>query len=560
MNEDLRKLVDDVLKDRDNLNSFGKDEIEEYRKKINLYGIITPPEISYINISIMNWRDEYLRRMHITAIIGYLYRVYQEYKDELNNKFPGEEAQKIHQAIGDFLKRNFNYNPDIHVKEAKTDGKEDPERAGKFKEMREKMQIEEISAEKPGEKTIDEARRLLEKLKEKCPEEAEAIEKTKKGLSSVVEMASANYSHAIGIKKEINRLQTTLNHFAEHELFFNEEFKERILRVAPLFKGLGTSDTDYIYDRLTEYTADVNAPDIDDVRVLLAKKEDALYQHAKELDNFCNVHEGVLGDYVWIPPADVFYHFDRYFCNHYEQIREATSILYTYKSDIEFCIQYYDHFATLEEAQKHKDKIRDKVKSAVLTISNEKWTLLGPFKENRDRIDFYNKNTDLMKKIMEQGSSDQQLGEELMRTRIKNSKKKNIEEMGLDAEGLESYKKNINIIESLGAKPVLSLEEKKEMEKAIREKEMAEVHPEGVQVDVFSTNEKGEMVKSKFYTQADDAKPLPNAYDQMTNVHKNYIQGMAQNQKKLVSKSGKIMSLDELKDNIKPRSDQKKDN
>lgn len=552
MREDLKKLVDDVLKDRDNLKSFNKEEIEDYRKRINLYGIITPPQLSYINISITNWRDEYLRRLHITAIIGYIYRVYQEYKDKLEAKFPAEEAQKIHQAIGDFLKRNFNYNPDIHAKEAKTEDTKDPERVGKFKEMREKMRLEEVSAEKPSEKSIDETRRLLEKLKEACPEESEAVDKAKKELSGVVEMASSNYNHAMGAKKDINRLQGAISHFMEHELFFEEEFKERLLRVAPLFKGLSNPDTDYVYEKLLNYAKDTNAPDIEDIRAMLAKKEDALCQHARELDNFCNVHEGVRGDYVWVPPADVFYHFERYLCNHYEQIMEATAILYTYKPDIEFCIQYYDHFETLEEAQKHKDKIRDKVTTSVFTISNEKWTLLGPFKENRERLDFYNKNTDLMKKMMEQMESDHKLGEELMKDRIVRAKKKNIEEMGLDAEGLESYKKSINTIESLGAKPVLSLEEKKEMEQAIRDKEMAEVDPEGVQVDVFATNKEGKMERNKFYTKADTQRPPTNNIEEMTNVHKNFIQGMAQTQKKLVSKSGKIMSLDELKDNIKP--------
>ena len=62
------------------------------------------------------------------------------------------------------------------------------------------------------------------------------------------------------------------------------------------------------------------------------------------------------------------------------------------------------------------------------------WTVLADYKKNRENIDFYNRHTEVLKRIMDQHEQDKKLGKDLMNKRVKKAKSKNIEEMGKDAE------------------------------------------------------------------------------------------------------------------------------
>jgi hypothetical protein len=180
------------------------------------------------------------------------------------------------------------------------------------------------------------------------------------------------------------------------------------------------------------------------------------------------------------PPADVFYHLNRYVTNHYEELRDATRILYNEKPDIEYSIIYYDQFKSKEDADDYRVKHEADFKAEVITVGNNGVSLLGPFKENRDRVDFYNKNTEILKRMMEQMEQDHKLGKDLMEKQLKIKKARNIMQEGPDAPGLAAYSKALTTIESLGAKKVLSKDEQQELVSANKEKEMFEVPDDAI--------------------------------------------------------------------------------
>jgi hypothetical protein len=244
---------------------------------------------------------------------------------------------------------------------------------------------------------------------------------------------------------------------------------------------------------------------------LLMKYESKFGEISAQLKPFAEpiAASGTVTAYRAEPPLDVFYHLERYFVNHYENLREATQILYGDKPDIEYAVQFYqawDGEDAKKQAEDYIKKNEQNVIAGIYTIENGGWTLLGPFQENRERVNFYNKDAEIVKRLFEQMEQDHKIGKMLMEKRVKREKQKNIIEEGPDDPGLKNYKAALGTLEALGAKKVLTEEEKMEMAKATRVKEMAEVPPDAIQVDVFGPNKDGEFVRTKFYTEAEAPK------------------------------------------------------
>ena len=69
------------------------------------------------------------------------------------------------------------------------------------------------------------------------------------------------------------------------------------------------------------------------------------------------------------------------------------------------------------------------------------WTIQGSFKENRERIDYYNKNNGIIKSMLDQQEKDAGLGEELMKKRIKTKKVRSERVFGKDSPEFAKYQK-----------------------------------------------------------------------------------------------------------------------
>jgi hypothetical protein len=163
------------------------------------------------------------------------------------------------------------------------------------------------------------------------------------------------------------------------------------------------------------------------------------------------------------PPDDTFFRWRYYSEVNYEEIREMVNILFVEKPDIDFAINPFAQFNSEDEATEFKDKHLEELTTDLHVVTNGMWTLLGAFKENRKRMDFYNQNTQILKAIMDQNISDVKLGKELMKKRVVSQKKKNILESGPDAPGLNKYVSGYANIGDKGADRVLTDEERKEL-------------------------------------------------------------------------------------------------
>ena len=265
-----------------------------------------------------------------------------------------------------------------------------------------------------------------------------------------------------------------------------------------------------------------------------------------------------------IPPQDTFHRWGYFTEVNYEELRTITEAIYPERPDLDMAIALWDVFegsqAEVDEAfNKHCQRYQDEVPSSIKALEFGHWSLLADFKENRKKIQFYNKHTDILKRILDRHAEDKRIGAELMRNRVRQTKAKNIAEEGPDAPGLNQYRRNQAErgagVSDKGAERVITVEEMKRLEKAKgnikaaqelqlleetekrlaeltekrgllkaagkdlpleeaqelehhtrelpRIREMVNVPDEAIQVDVFSSNPtEGSFEKSHFFTKA----------------------------------------------------------
>lgn len=257
-----------------------------------------------------------------------------------------------------------------------------------------------------------------------------------------------------------------------------------------------------------------------------------------------------------IPPQDTFHRWNYYTEVNYEALRTATDTIYHDKPDLDWALILYDTFeGTSEEInaafEAFRDKHQEEVMSDIKGVDFGSWTLLGDFKENREKINIYNKHTDVLKRILDRHAEDKKLGQELMRNRVRQAKAKNIREAGPDPPGLAEYASQNKQLATMGAERVISREEMYRLERArgniraakelevidqcrqaikdlseiakvrtlapeedrrlkeaqadlIQAQEMLEVPDDAIQVDVWTHDTtQNTMKKSKFYTKAE---------------------------------------------------------
>ena len=211
-----------------------------------------------------------------------------------------------------------------------------------------------------------------------------------------------------------------------------------------------------------------------------------------------------------IPPNDTYGRFNYYYDVNYEKLRQAVMYLYNDKPDTEVAINIYDSFDSIEECNDYIEKNQDNVICNLLNLTNYKWNLLGSFKQNRDRISFYNSNTKILENIMKQQEDDAKMGKVLLDARVRKKKVKNIKEYGKDHPSFLKYKQaNPNEITANGQQIEID-ENKVTVTEEIEVSETgAKLDEDGVpsdclEIGVTSINLKDNTIKTgKIYSKAE---------------------------------------------------------
>lgn len=218
-----------------------------------------------------------------------------------------------------------------------------------------------------------------------------------------------------------------------------------------------------------EVTADELTPITDATgRILLTEVEQAVFET--------------------VPSADMFAKWDRYTTEHYEELQSATQAVYGCRPDIDFCLVVYDAHRTKEEAQKFKDRHMDRVIAPITQIKKNRWAILGDYRENREKVDFLNRHTEVLKEMLDQRERDSHVATDIMKKRIKTKKAENVAEAGPDDAAFRRYiKANKPHIANLGGEHVTT-------------EDTDDCPDDAVEVNVFTLGDGGrEMKVHKIY-------------------------------------------------------------
>lgn len=164
-----------------------------------------------------------------------------------------------------------------------------------------------------------------------------------------------------------------------------------------------------------------------------------------------------------IAPEDTFRRWKLYHDANYDALRKATNILYSDKPDIEHAIIVYEMFKnkatkkngkTAEEASKEFiKKYKDDFKMDVLTVRKGKWVFVGPFAQNREKVEIYSKDSEILEELLKKREEEMKTGQDMLKNRVRKEKKKH----GQSDENVPELNEYKEIIQSLTGKGVKRL-------------------------------------------------------------------------------------------------------
>jgi hypothetical protein len=477
-NSKTRDDLDSILKElktEDFANAVPESKVLELRKKMNPYGRTIEGSDCVMNFSITQISHEYWRNYMMMGIATFLHRmcdedetpeglpivtVYEYLDDPSKLDTPKEVlAKNIPSIIYDyefnrkkmeerkiiksFLERYLQFNPEEHVRSAYRPNRKDPDRK---------------SVDTPAGKTA--VNHLMKMDKEFKSEETayNNVKAMKDSLQAVKEQPKTRK-----VKKTIINKKTGQKKVIETEVPVEQD-----------------ADLDPSLNRNIPPTHEISKE-----RVLKSNKGTDVIGKDPNLPYNAR---------AFIPPADTFHRLKIYMSENYEELRKATDDLFCQKTQLELAINPYSWHTgdkAEEEAEAFRKKHSEEVIAEIFPAHSGKWNFFDSWKEQRESTNFYNPNTVVLEEIVKQVERDERLGQDMMKKRVHNQKKKNIIETGPDAESFKKWRDQNPELKKLGAQHVSSTADEDCPENA-------------VQVDIWRLSKTGQqLTKDKMFTQAE---------------------------------------------------------
>lgn len=456
--DEFKNQIGDIVKELetnpDKINELTDEQAIEVDKYLNPYGATIYGEEKYTCVSFTNLKEKYMQKLLMTGLVGFLYQMNKEYEIEDTDL----KSEYLEQLDKDLFNEMIPH-PDSNNTEFLANLNKTLYIECKFKYLHNKF----IHLDNDNSQTNEEQYHNEYKLSED------------------EEMELQN-----NVNEEIKTRLAPTKHF-NNEKYLSKKYELIQLQSQQEQEVISRFLTKYFKYNPTDHTSEV-IPNSND-------PERKLPSNNKFLEH--------------IPPNDTYGRFQYYFDVNYEELRQAVFYLYNEKPDIEVALNIYDTFPTLEECTEYINKNKDKVITNIMSLTNYKWNLLGPFKQNRERITFYNENTQVLENILKQQEEDAKMGKKLLDERVRKKKVKNIKEYGKTDPAVAKYLKEHPSEISTNAHKVEISEDKVVVTEEIEISESgARVDEDGtpedaIEIGVTSINLKDNKVSTtKIYTKA----------------------------------------------------------
>ena len=148
--------------------------------------------------------------------------------------------------------------------------------------------------------------------------------------------------------------------------------------------------------------------------------------------NFKRMTDVTLHDTVrnMLPPADIFHRFLYYMDSNYEELMVSVRDIYSEKPDVDWAINPLKIVKDIKEARKYRRKHEGEINWPIMSVNMNNWSLIGPYKDNRDRLDFYGSNMSLFEEMFKKNEKDRELGAQIMMKRKKKKKRQQDKRVG----------------------------------------------------------------------------------------------------------------------------------
>lgn len=522
---DFDSLVKDILNDPEIIltKNFTEDELLEIQKRINPYKSFAVNDQANLSenykkilvCSYTNLREEYLKKMLMTSLIGFIFQIGNEY--DIDNNILNMK-DKLSPIIDDLRSDLLDEN-------------KSPEEL-KSSLMEKLDKLSENNFHFPEKQARSIIKSFLGDLFQFDPNKH--VRKANIDLDAIQEELKTIGANQVYHDPK-DPIRPTIKSLLKSNITIQEEHKESYRII--------TNDQEN-YNAVSRILSDQSL--LNATKMAIENQEIYTSYLMPLLPN-----SKVIPATEVIPPTDVFYRWSYYNQVNLEEIRKVTQALYLEKPDLDLL---FGAWTTLEgTCEKVDEEFNQYCKlhqsefvADIKAIEFGNWTFIADVKKNREKIQFYNKNTEVLKRILDRYEEDKKLGSELMKNRIKQKKAKNIAEDGPDDEGIAGYSefmsKNMSGLEKgISREDMLRLERANGSIKAAKELEyldelennlkkiedinsieyqelkakieeakmMINIPDDSVQVDVFvndtSDENNGEnFKKSTFYTKSEE--------------------------------------------------------
>lgn len=382
MDSTIEDLIKELESNPDAINTMSEEELSEIEKNLNPYGTTIYGDEKYTCLSFTNLRERYMTKLLTTGLIGFTYQMCKEHSVD-------EDDMNVKLNVNDYL--TIKEHPDKH-NEVITSCLFDQAYNDYILKDKEAKLAEESKNE--GDDVSGEVSEEVDEydLEAKATQHANDFLKT-----FFKDVEYIDLDRMENDKLKLCSVQT------EEEKKVIKRFLNKLFKFDPNTHAVNSFSK--------------SMQELDPERVL-----------SRNEDIYNNV------------PNDTYNRFQMYYDVNYDKLREAVMYLYNEKPDIEVAMNVYDSFSSLEECNDFVEKNKNKVITSIYTLTNNKWNLLGSFKQNRERLNFYNKNTTILENIIKQQEADAKTGKELLSKRVKKMKTKNVKRYGKDHPNFVKYK------------------------------------------------------------------------------------------------------------------------
>lgn len=460
----LADLIDEALTELDDkdLASLPSDKIMDIKKKLNPYGRTIEGSDHYLTFSITQISHEYWKKFIITAFVGFLNRMNDEWKVP-----DGIPVVPVYEYLKDPSKLD---TPEITIKKGDKNAMYEYELNRKWMEKRiiVKQFLEEFLQFNPDEH-VRSAYRPNPNDKDRKPVKTEAGKLANDHLKAT----DKEYRAKVETQEAVTQaLASTKTKRVKKTVISKDGKKKEVWREVPDVET--TKST-------SESTPNTSESTTNDVKT------------ESNNTSATNNDSGSAGQLVreMIPPHDTFGRFKHYYTSHYEELRDAVNDLYCEKPELELAINPYSWHDSREDADKFIKKHSNEVIAEIFPAHSGKWNFFDSFKSQRESVNFYNENTAVLEEMIKQLERDEKLAQDMLKKRVTKAKAKNDMEVGPDAESFKKWRSQNTDLQKLGAKHIGDMADD-------------DCPDDAVQVDVWKVNPTTlQMTKEKIFTQAE---------------------------------------------------------